>query len=76
MANTISTAADVESKEIGQKVSSVDVAHSDEKHPQYSSNADGALQMLEAGTFSSIDPEKSKRLLRRIDIYIMPLICM
>jgi len=42
----------------------------------YQSNADGALQMLEAGSLRSIDPETSKSLLRRIDIYIMPLICM
>jgi hypothetical protein len=44
--------------------------------PSSQSHADGALQMLEAGSLRSIDPEKSKRLLRRIDIYIMPLICM
>lgn len=41
------------------------------------SKADDALRMLEAGpVLGSIDPQKSKRLLRRIDLYIMPLICM
>ena len=75
MAN-ISTLKDLESTEIGGKVSPVDAASPIEKIPQYQSNADGALQMLEAGNFSSNDPEKSKRLLRRIDLYIMPLICM
>ncbi|KAE8442002.1 hypothetical protein EG329_003938 [Mollisiaceae sp. DMI_Dod_QoI] len=47
----------------------------DDGTPQYQSNADGALQMLEGGSIGSVDAEKSKRLLRRIDIYIMPLIC-
>ncbi len=40
------------------------------------SNADGALQMLEGGGLGPVDPEKSKRLLRKVDLYIMPLICM
>lgn len=44
--------------------------------PPYQSNADDALKMIESGTLGPIDPEKSKRLLRRIDLYIMPLICM
>lgn len=40
------------------------------------SNADGAMQMLEGGGLGPVDPEKSKRLLRKVDLYIMPLICM
>ncbi|XMA08544.1 hypothetical protein WAI453_001335 [Rhynchosporium graminicola] len=39
------------------------------------SNVDGALQMLEGGGLGPIDPAKSKRLLRKVDLYIMPLIC-
>ncbi|KAH6701967.1 putative MFS allantoate transporter [Leptodontidium sp. MPI-SDFR-AT-0119] len=39
------------------------------------SNADGAMQMLEGGGLGPVDPEKSKRLLRKVDLYIMPLIC-
>ena len=40
------------------------------------SKADGALQMLEGGGLGPVDPQKSKRLLRKVDLYIMPLICM
>ncbi|KAJ6184319.1 hypothetical protein N7519_005620 [Penicillium mononematosum] len=36
---------------------------------------DGALQLLEAGSASVLDPAASRRLLRKIDLYIMPLIC-
>lgn len=36
---------------------------------------DGALQLLEAGSASILDPAASRRLLRKIDLYIMPLIC-
>jgi hypothetical protein len=39
------------------------------------SNADDALQLIESGDFGPVDPERSRRLLRRIDLYIMPLIC-
>lgn len=51
---------------------------SDDKSPHtgISSKADDALRMLEeAPDVGLIDPQKSKRLLRRIDIYVMPLIC-
>ncbi|KAJ6049644.1 hypothetical protein N7444_006360 [Penicillium canescens] len=37
---------------------------------------DGALQLLaEAGSVGVVDPETSRRLLRKIDLYVMPLIC-
>ncbi|KAL3417223.1 major facilitator superfamily transporter [Phlyctema vagabunda] len=41
------------------------------------SNSDGALHMLEVGgnNVGILDEEKSRRLIRRIDLYIMPLIC-
>ncbi|KAJ5200252.1 Major facilitator superfamily domain general substrate transporter [Penicillium cf. griseofulvum] len=38
-------------------------------------SADGALQLLEAGSPSVLDSAASGRLLRKIDLYIMPLIC-
>jgi ACS family allantoate permease-like MFS transporter len=41
----------------------------------YRSNADDALQLIESGGLGPVDPEKSRRLLRRIDLYVMPLIC-
>lgn len=41
----------------------------------YKSNADDALQLIESGGLGPIDPERSRRLLRRIDLYVMPLIC-
>jgi hypothetical protein len=41
----------------------------------YRKNADDALQLIESGGLGPIDPERSRRLLRRIDLYIMPLIC-
>jgi ACS family allantoate permease-like MFS transporter len=48
----------------------------DDKTPAIDRNADYALQLLEsASTLDALDPQISKRLLRRIDIYIMPLIC-
>ncbi|KAJ6139369.1 Major facilitator superfamily domain general substrate transporter [Penicillium samsonianum] len=40
-----------------------------------STTGDGALQLLEAGSPSILDPAASRRLLRKIDLYIMPLIC-
>jgi len=40
------------------------------------SNADGALQLLEdGGDLGVIDEATNRRLLRKIDLYIMPLIC-
>lgn len=54
----------------------VDVNSTDEV-TKHHSNVDDALRMLEAGpALGSIDPQTKKRLLRRIDLYIMPLICM
>lgn len=54
----------------------VNVNFSDDTTKSHS-NADDALRMLEAGpSLGSIDPKTKKRLLRRIDLYIMPLICM
>jgi ACS family allantoate permease-like MFS transporter len=52
----------------------------DEKSPQVqvqpTVGGDAALQLLtEAGTPGVLDPETSKRLLRKIDLYILPLIC-
>lgn len=41
----------------------------------YRSNADDALLLIESGGLGPIDPERSRRLLRRIDLYVMPLIC-
>jgi ACS family allantoate permease-like MFS transporter len=41
----------------------------------YRSNADDALQLIESGGLGPVDPERSRRLLRRIDLYVMPLIC-
>ncbi|KAE9381082.1 putative MFS allantoate transporter [Stipitochalara longipes BDJ] len=49
---------------------------SDDKALPINRNGDDALQLLEsASALDSLDPQISKRLLRRIDIYIMPLIC-
>ncbi|KAJ5782429.1 hypothetical protein N7457_004203 [Penicillium paradoxum] len=49
----------------------------DEKTPHvHSTNGDAALQLLaEAGPLGDIDPQASGRLVRKIDLYIMPLIC-
>jgi hypothetical protein len=41
----------------------------------YRSNADDALQLVESGSLGPVDLERSRRLLRRIDLYVMPLIC-
>ncbi|KAN0122938.1 putative MFS allantoate transporter [Hyaloscypha variabilis] len=51
-------------------------AKPEDKTPAINRNADDALQLLEsASALDALDPHISKRLLRRIDIYIMPLIC-
>ncbi|KAF7629691.1 hypothetical protein AFLA_013399 [Aspergillus flavus NRRL3357] len=57
----------------------------DEKHVDIKSAAtanpstvkgDGALQLLAAGSEAgTLDPEASHRLVRKIDLYVMPLIC-
>lgn len=48
----------------------------DDKASSVNKTGDDALQLLEsASILDSLDPHISKRLLRRIDIYIMPLIC-
>jgi hypothetical protein len=41
----------------------------------YRNNADDALQLIESGGLGPVDPERSRRLLRQIDLYVMPLIC-
>ncbi|KXG47635.1 Major facilitator superfamily domain, general substrate transporter [Penicillium griseofulvum] len=52
------------------------VSDNEKKTPYVQSTAaDGALQLLEAGSPSVLDPAASGRLLRKIDLYIMPLIC-
>jgi MFS family permease len=45
--------------------------------PQHEAHldADGALQMLRAGGNIPPDPAKNKRLRRKVDLFIMPLIC-
>ncbi|PLN80217.1 putative MFS allantoate transporter [Aspergillus taichungensis] len=50
---------------------------SDEKSPAVqTSGGDGALELLAAGGRSdNLDPEASGRLVRKIDLYVMPLIC-
>jgi len=49
----------------------------DDKAPRIDRNGDDALQLLEdASVLDSLDPHIIKRLLRRVDLYIMPLICM
>ncbi len=64
-----------EKVELGLKPSSIH-----ETAPESRSNlknADGALQMLEEGlVLGDISSVQNKHLLRRIDFYIMPLICM
>jgi len=48
----------------------------DDEAPRIPNKADDALRMIELGHgLGSIDPQRSKRLLRRIDLYVMPLIC-
>ncbi|KAJ5497034.1 Major facilitator superfamily domain general substrate transporter [Penicillium fimorum] len=50
-------------------------AEHEKKTPYAQATGDGALQLLEAGSPSVADPAASRRLLRKIDLYIMPLIC-
>jgi MFS transporter, ACS family, DAL5 transporter family protein len=53
-----------------------EVTKSEEKPGPVTKSGDDALQLLEsASILDSLDPHISRRLLRRIDIYIMPLIC-
>ena len=52
-------------------------AKPEDNAPRIVGKGDDALQLLEsAAVLDSLDPHISKRLLRRIDLYIMPLICM
>lgn len=39
------------------------------------SNADAALELIAGAGGVSVDPETNKRLLRKIDLHILPLIC-
>ncbi|KAJ5817991.1 Major facilitator superfamily domain general substrate transporter [Penicillium robsamsonii] len=50
-------------------------AEHEKKNAYAQATGDGALQLLEAGSSSVLDPAASRRLLRKIDLYIMPLIC-
>ena len=70
----------VEKSSLGPKSESQDLAtppvHVTTEKSQTYQNADEALQMLEDGVLGHITPEQSHRVLRRIDIFVMPLICM
>ncbi|KAJ5356502.1 Major facilitator superfamily domain general substrate transporter [Penicillium concentricum] len=55
-------------------VESISAEH-EKKTPYVQATGDGALQLLEAGSPGALDPAASRRLLRKIDLYIMPLIC-
>ncbi|KAG4221039.1 hypothetical protein PC116_g30484 [Phytophthora cactorum] len=59
------------SEEHAKKPASVDV------HQTFKSGADAALELLKetGGLHQVIDPEIHRRLVRRIDWHIMPLIC-
>ncbi|KAI9745024.1 MAG: hypothetical protein M1818_001302 [Claussenomyces sp. TS43310] len=42
---------------------------------QYEANADGALLLIQARGDLTLDPVQSKKIKRKVDLYIMPLIC-
>jgi len=69
----------VDSEKVASDTKAISLSHhikSDDEAPRIPNKADDALRMIESGpTLGSVDPQKSKRLLRRIDLYVMPLIC-
>jgi MFS transporter, ACS family, allantoate permease len=70
MVDSEKVASDPKTASLNQETKSGD------KAPRINKNGDDALQLIEsASPLDSLDPQISKRLLRRIDIYIMPLIC-